>query len=124
MCCSRTWHNEQVEVGVAPQQKQPAYNDEVRPDTLLVAHHQGKEWEYEVDNKVQEENIVPCPVQTLHVIRRFLRQVSVPDKQELGDPGIGPENTEPEHELTKVMEMVLVYPAHITGALQQGHDNN
>ena len=56
-------------------------------------------------SKIDEENDFKM-VKSCNIIRRFLRQVTIPDKFILRKPLVGPENTEGKYQDSHIMNMI------------------
>jgi len=45
------------------------------------------------------------------VVRRFFREVSIPDEEVLREPDVRPESAESKQQLSKVVQVILVHHA-------------
>ena len=76
-------NDEQVNVHeVSDEDENPNRNDKAGV-ALGVAGNQGVEWNREVDKEHQHEGHLVISQHTAHVVRDFLRDVGVPNQQEL-----------------------------------------
>ena len=73
-----------------------------------VPAHKDQEGRQEVDYQAQIENSCIDSIEAGLEIDRLFRDIGVPDQHELVEPEIGPEDGEGKHELSKVMQMLLI----------------
>src|SRR5690606_33425750 len=89
-------HDENIQI-VAQEHHDPTH-DHKPIDTLVIGIHKNQQGEHKVHYQHAEKGqfIIGDPG---HKISDLLGNVRIPDQHELGEPQVGPEDAETEHEL-------------------------
>ena len=101
-------NDEQVHVHKVGNEDEDAHrNDEARV-ALRVTGNQGVERNREVDEEHHQERHLVIAQDSAHVVRDFLRDVGVPNEQELAQPEVAPQHGDGEHPLAQIVHVAFV----------------
>src|SRR5690606_24957690 len=109
------YHDKNIQI-VSQKHHDPRHNHEpVDPFVFGVHQHQQGEHKGHYNHGGEGHLVVADP---RHEIGDLLGDVRIPDQHELGEPQIGPTNSEPKHELGQIMDMAVVHMLQMAPGLQ------